>query len=99
MGVALSFERGVMGGTSQSVQMLREFRRWAEAEGLMADPLVRERLVRVAIDSEVAKLLTQRSAWTAATGGEAGLQGSMTKVFATEAYQKASRWTQEMAGA
>ena len=99
MGVALSFERGVMGGTSQSVQMLREFRRWAEAEGLMADPLVRERLVRVAIDTEVAKLLTQRSAWTAATGGEAGLQGSMTKVFATEAYQKASRWIQEMAGA
>ena len=99
MGVALSFERGVMGGTSQSVQMLREFRRWAEAEGMMDDPLVRERLVRVAIDSEVAKLLTQRSAWTAATGGEAGLQGSMTKVFATEAYQKASRWIQEMAGA
>ena len=65
----------------------------------MADPLVRERLVRVAIDTEVAKLLTQRSAWTAATGGEAGLQGSMTKVFATEAYQKASRWIQEMAGA
>jgi alkylation response protein AidB-like acyl-CoA dehydrogenase len=99
MGVALSFERGVMGGTSQSVHLLRHFRHWAEAEGMMEDPLVRERMVRVAIDGEVARLLTQRSAWTAATGGQAGLEGSMTKVFATEAYQKASRWLQQMAGA
>ena len=50
---------------------------------------VREQLARIAIDNEVAKLLTQRSAWIAASGGLPGLEGSMTKVFATEAYQKA----------
>ena len=67
--------------------------------GCIDDPLVRERMARVAIDNQVAKLLTQRSAWIAATGGLPGLEGSMTKVFATEAYQKASRWFQQTAGA
>ena len=57
-----------------------------------ADPLI-----AAAIDNEVAALLTQRSAWIAATGGLPGLEGSMTKVFATEAYQKAARWCQQMA--
>ncbi|HEX7096586.1 MAG TPA: acyl-CoA dehydrogenase family protein [Acidimicrobiales bacterium] len=92
MGVALAFERGVMGGTNQGVPLLRHFRQWASEIGLLDDPIVRERLARIAIDNEVAKLLTMRSAWIAASGGLPGLEGSMTKVFATEAYQKASRW-------
>lgn len=99
MTVALSFERGVMGGTNPGVGLLRHFRQWAQASGVSGDPLVRERMVRVAIDNEVAKLLTQRSAWIAASGGTPGLEGSMTKLFATEAYQQASRWFLEAAGA
>jgi 3-oxocholest-4-en-26-oyl-CoA dehydrogenase alpha subunit len=104
MGVALAFERGVMGGTNVAVPMLRHFRKWAaqhigdDGVRLIDDTLVRERLARIAIDNEVAKLLTQRSAWIAASGGLPGLEGSMTKVFATEAYQKAVRWCQQMAG-
>jgi alkylation response protein AidB-like acyl-CoA dehydrogenase len=98
MGVALAFERGVMGGTNPGVPLLRHFRHWAEQTGLIRDEIARERMARIAIDNEVSKLLTQRSAWIAASGGLPGLEGSMTKVFATEAYQKASRWTQQMAG-
>jgi alkylation response protein AidB-like acyl-CoA dehydrogenase len=98
MTVALAFERGVMGGTNPAVPLLRHFRHWAETNGLVADPIARERMVRTAIDSQVAALLTQRSAWIAATGGLPGLEGSMTKVFASENYQKASRWFQELAG-
>ena len=98
MTVALSFERGVMGGTNPAVPLLRHFRRWAAVTGLDRDPVVRERMARIAIDNEVAKLLTQRSAWIAASGGLPGLEGSMTKVFASEAYQKASRWLFEAAG-
>jgi alkylation response protein AidB-like acyl-CoA dehydrogenase len=98
MGVALAFERGVMGGTSVATPLLRHFHEWAAHVGLADDPLVRERMARVAIDAEVAKLLTQRCAWIAASGGLPGLEGSMAKVFATESYQKASRWFQQMAG-
>jgi alkylation response protein AidB-like acyl-CoA dehydrogenase len=99
MGVALAFERGVMGGTNPAVPLLRHFREWAESAGPVADPIVRERMARVAIDNQVAALLTQRSAWMAAVGGLPGLEGSMTKVFASEAYRKASSWFQAAAAA
>jgi alkylation response protein AidB-like acyl-CoA dehydrogenase len=97
MGVALSFERGVMGGTAVGIPLLRHFRQWAAhelADGTrpIDDPMVRERMVRVAIDNEVATLLTLKAAYIAATGGLPGLEGSMAKIFATEAYQKAAKW-------
>src|SRR6478735_2033461 len=81
MMVALSFERGVMGGTNPGVPLLRHFHDWAATTGLDASPIARERMARVAIDNHVASLLTQRSAWIAASGGQAGLEGSITKVF------------------
>jgi alkylation response protein AidB-like acyl-CoA dehydrogenase len=59
---------------------------------LLDDPIVRERMVRVAIDNEVAMLLTLRAAWLAAVGELPGVEGSMAKIHATEAYQKAARW-------
>ena len=99
MGIALSFERGVMGGTNPGVPMLRHTARWAQQSGRISEPAVREKLARVAIDNHVAGLLTQRAAWIAASGGLPGVEGSMTKLFASEAYQKASRWFQEIAGA
>lgn len=97
MSVALSFERGVMGGTNMGVPLLRHVGEWATEAGRRDDPTLRERMARVAIDNEVATLLTQRAAWIAASGGLPGLEGSMTKVFAAEAYQKASRWFLEAA--
>ena len=98
MGVVLSFERGVMGNTNVGVPLLRHFRHWAAETGVADDPIVRERMARIAIDNEVSKLLTQRAAWIAANGGLPGLEGSMTKVFATEAYQKATAWLQQSSG-
>jgi alkylation response protein AidB-like acyl-CoA dehydrogenase len=97
MGVALSFERGVMGGTNAAVPLLRHMAEWATATGRIADPMLRQRMVRVAIDNEVAKLLTQHAAWLAASGELPGIEGSMAKLFATEAYNKAARWFQQCA--
>jgi alkylation response protein AidB-like acyl-CoA dehydrogenase len=98
MGVALAFERGVMGGTGVGIPLLRHFHEWAAhevgADGrrIIDDPVVRERMTRVAIDNEVATLLTLRAAYLAATGALPGLEGSIAKIHATEAYQKAARW-------
>ena len=99
MSIALSFERGVMGGTNQGVPLLAHTVDWARSSGRIDSPAVREKLARVAIDNHVAALLTQRSAWIAASGGLPGLEGSMTKLFASQAYQKAAGWFQQMAGA
>jgi alkylation response protein AidB-like acyl-CoA dehydrogenase len=98
MTTVLGFERGVMGGTNAGVPLLRHFHDWAVASGALDQPVNRERMARSIIDMHVATLLTMRSAWIAASGGSAGLAGSMTKVFATEAYQRASRWTLAAAG-
>ncbi|MDE0834194.1 MAG: acyl-CoA dehydrogenase family protein [Acidimicrobiales bacterium] len=105
MGVALAFERGVMGGTNPAVPLLRHVRDWAtgatspDGGTMLSDPLLRERLARTAIANQVSQLLTLRAAWIAATGGLPGLEGSMAKLYATGRYQQAVAWFQEMAGA
>jgi len=98
MTTVLAFERGVMGGTNAGVPLLRHFHDWAAPLGVLDEPVTRERMVRSIIDMQVAQVLTMRSAWIAASGGLPGLEGSMTKVFATEAYQRAARWTMAAAG-
>jgi len=98
MTTVLAFERGVMGGSNAAMPLLRHFHDWAAANGVLNDSITRERLARSIIDMQVAALLTMRSAWIAASGGLPGLEGSMTKVFAAEAYQRASAWTQSSSG-
>lgn len=98
MTVALAFERGVMGGSNAAVPLLRHFHEWASTNRVMDRPLAREQMARAVIDETVAQLLTQRSAWIAASGGLPGLEGSMTKVFATEAYQRISNAFSQLAG-
>ncbi|MBU3700430.1 MAG: acyl-CoA dehydrogenase [Acidimicrobiia bacterium] len=98
MTTVLAFERGVMGGTQAGVPLLRHFHDWAVGNGVLDEPVTRERMVRSIIDMQVAQVLTMRSAWIAASGGLPGLEGSMSKVFAAEAYQRASRWTLAAAG-
>jgi hypothetical protein len=66
---------------------------------MIDDPLLRERLARTAIANQVGQLLTLRAAWVAATGGLPGVEGSMAKIFASEAYQQVVGWFQQMAGA
>jgi alkylation response protein AidB-like acyl-CoA dehydrogenase len=97
MSLMLGFERG-MASTGQLTPLLRRFHRWAIDSGEIADPMHREHMAQVAIDAQVAELLTQRTVWTAATGRPPGTEGSMAKVFATEAYQRHARWAQAAAG-
>ena len=105
MGVALAFERGVMGGTNPAVPLLRHVRGWAtdapspDGGHMIDDPLLRERIARTAIANQVSQLLTLRAAWIAATGGLPGLEGSMAKLYATDRYRQAVGWFQQMAGA
>jgi alkylation response protein AidB-like acyl-CoA dehydrogenase len=97
MSLMLGFERG-MASTGHLTPLLRRFRQWSVDAGVSGDPLLRERMAQVAIDAQVSELLTQRTVWTAATGRPPGTEGSMAKVFATEAYQRHARWAQATAG-
>jgi alkylation response protein AidB-like acyl-CoA dehydrogenase len=92
MMTALVFERnGAWYG--ELVRLLDHGLRWARANpspagGLMIDdPLVRERLARIAIGNEISNLLGWRAAWLASTGVLPSVEGSMAKLATTEHYQ------------
>src|SRR5262245_22735294 len=98
MTVALAYERGVMGGISDGVRLLENALAQARKTGRIAEPVVRERLVRTAIDNEVADLLGARAAWVTASRALPALEGSEAKMFATEAFTKATSWFVDLLG-
>ena len=53
-------------------------------------PDLRRDLSRLAIDCEVADLLSSRAVWVASTGQLPGVEGAATKLFATEALGRAA---------
>jgi alkylation response protein AidB-like acyl-CoA dehydrogenase len=90
MAVGLTLERsGPQGG--QSFQLLAAMEHWAATAVDRAgrpraeDPTVLARLGRAAAENEVTTLLARRSAWVQSTGGLPGVEGSMAKLFASEA--------------
>ncbi len=88
MTLILTFERtGAQGGWSAA--LLEAMERWAVAaeDGPTPaeDPGVRARLGRAAAEVEVSRLLARRCAWMQAAGLLPGVEGSMAKLFASEA--------------
>jgi alkylation response protein AidB-like acyl-CoA dehydrogenase len=90
MAVGLTLERsGAQGG--QSFRLLAAMEHWAATavdpagRPRVADPTVLARLGRAAAENEVSTLLARRSAWVQSTGGLPGVEGSMAKLFASEA--------------
>jgi alkylation response protein AidB-like acyl-CoA dehydrogenase len=103
--VALSFERGLAGGVRDGERLLsvvEEFARHAPDSGgprPVDDPVVRERMVRLAIDNEVADLLAGRAAWVAASGRLPGTEGAAARLFAGASFTNATAWAVDVAGA
>jgi hypothetical protein len=91
MKVALTFERGV---TLPAVRALDQAVNWAtvttqpDGTRIIEDPLVRRRLAWIAIENEVATLLSSRATWVTAQGGLPGVEGSMAKLFTSESVQR-----------
>ena len=90
MAVGLTLERaGPQGG--HSFRLLQAMEHWAttavdgSGRPRAEDPTVLARLGRAAAENEVATLLARRSAWVQSTGGLPGVEGSMAKLFASEA--------------
>jgi alkylation response protein AidB-like acyl-CoA dehydrogenase len=102
--VALSFERGLAGGVRDGERLLsvaEELARRAPDDGtapLIDDSVVRERLVRLAIDNEVSDLLAGRAAWVAASGRLPGTEGAAVRLFASDSFTRAASWAVDLAG-
>jgi alkylation response protein AidB-like acyl-CoA dehydrogenase len=91
MHVALVFERGGGGRGAGGPTLSGKVARWAQEterdDGLRfyEDPVTRERLARIAVDEEVARLLGMRVRWLTEQGELPGVEGSMHKLFFAEA--------------
>lgn len=94
MNVALVYERGVAGQTSLEQTLARDLATWArearreDGSSVALDPLVAERIGRMAVEEEVTKLLGQWVQWRVDEGHLPGIEGSMRKLFYTEADQR-----------
>jgi alkylation response protein AidB-like acyl-CoA dehydrogenase len=101
---ALVYERGVAMPFRQ-LEVGRQLADWARAtpreDGSTAfdDPQVAERIGRMATEAEVARLLSLRLGWMAAKGEMPGVEGSMTKLFRSEADQRHHRDALDVLGA
>jgi alkylation response protein AidB-like acyl-CoA dehydrogenase len=95
MQLGLTLERaGDHGG--EPIRLLAAMEEWAEStvdhtgRARADDPDVRTRLGRAAAENEVISLLCRRSAWIHASGGVPAVEGSMSKLFASEALTRQS---------
>lgn len=91
MTVALTYERSGGGMGEQLGALHRNVVAWAVAHPeVREDPGVHERLGRIAMEAQVSRLLGYRSVWLDAAGILPGVEGSMTKLFSSEAFVRAS---------
>ncbi len=104
MKVALVFERGAGMPRSAEETLARDLAHWAQsaadADGRRTfdDPLVAERIGHMAVDEEVARLLDLRLRWKTERGELPGVEGSMRKLFASEASQRSHRAALDILG-
>lgn len=66
--------------------------------GPIAEADVRRRIARVAMENEVSMLLQRRCVWMVEQGREPVAEGPMSKVFSTEALERASQDIVELVG-
>jgi alkylation response protein AidB-like acyl-CoA dehydrogenase len=103
MTVGLTFERSLpQGGDSR--RLLRAMQQWAltstgeDGRPRSEDQGVLARLGRAAAEIEVSTLLARRCAWVQSSGTLPGVEGSMAKLFATEALTRQSADFMDMLG-
>jgi hypothetical protein len=93
MRVALVYERGG-GRVSAGPTLAEKAAAWAmsteRADGttFYDDPVNRERLAKMAVEQEVGRLLELRVRWMNSVGDLPGVEGSMAKLFNSEAAQR-----------
>ncbi|OBI84933.1 acyl-CoA dehydrogenase family protein [Mycobacterium asiaticum] len=102
MGLSLQDEHA-SGWGPHLTRLLQHAEDWArcpteDGSPAIDDPAVRRRLARVAMENEVAMLLQRRCVWMTEQGRMPVAEGSMSKLFSTEALERASQDIVELVG-
>ncbi len=83
--------------TRRLLEVLVEYLRESNPDSLK-QPLTRQRLAEIAIEADVARLLSYRVAWLEDNGIDATYQASISKIFSTELIQRASSTGMQLLG-
>jgi alkylation response protein AidB-like acyl-CoA dehydrogenase len=97
MKVALIYERGAGSPASNEQTLAQDLAAWSKANGRFDDPLTAERIGRIAVEQEVAKVMGQWVRWRAKQALPA-YEGTMRKLFSTEAAQRQYSDTMDVLG-
>ena len=103
MGLSLQDEHA-SGWGPHVTRLLHHAEQWArttdsdDGAPRIADSDVRRRLARVAMENEVSQLLLRRCVWMAEKGQNPVAEGPMSKLFSTEALERASQDIVELVG-
>ena len=89
MNAALVYERN-SANWGEPDRLVRTVATWAQVSGLLEDALVADRLASHAVAMEVGRLLVYSCAELSATGKVTHVEGSMAKLFVTEAFTRAA---------
>lgn len=101
---ALKYERGIAGGQFPSPPVIDAAVDWSsntvgpDGRRLINSDEVRAKLVRAMIDVEVCRSFAYHTAALASKGVMFGVEGSMTKLFASEAYKRHCSWFLDLMG-
>jgi alkylation response protein AidB-like acyl-CoA dehydrogenase len=100
----LAFERSAIGAivtqTRQVLQDLVHFARETKRNGqpLIEDPVIGRKLGELAIETEVAQLLSHRIVWMASRGQVPNYEASVAKTFTTELEQRIANFGMHLLG-
>jgi alkylation response protein AidB-like acyl-CoA dehydrogenase len=100
----LAFERSAIGAivtqTRQVLQDLVHFARETKRNGqpLIEDPVIGRKLAELAIETEVAQLLSHRIVWMASRGQVPNYEASVAKTFTTELEQRIANFGMHLLG-
>jgi alkylation response protein AidB-like acyl-CoA dehydrogenase len=89
MHAALVYERN-SANWGEPDRLVRVVAAWAQSAGVLAGPLVADRLAENSVAMEVGRLLLYHCAELSATGAVTHVEGSMAKLFVTEAFTRAA---------
>ncbi|MFC1994554.1 acyl-CoA dehydrogenase family protein [Chloroflexota bacterium] len=98
---ALDFERIFpIGGMQRNFEKVMAYARETKREGqiLSKDPVFRQKAAEIALELNIARLLSYRVAWIQDTGTVPNYESSMLKMFATELWQRMYEVAMETTG-
>jgi 3-oxochol-4-en-24-oyl-CoA dehydrogenase len=90
MKVALAFERNPL-ALADCLRLLDHAVEWGSSTGSFENPFVAERVARLAIDVEVGRLLARKMAQVSEAGDLPVVEGSMAKLWTSEALVRHAR--------